>query len=169
MLTQALKAMEKEKLSLTMCEALVYLHAQNVAHGHLCPESFLVDDGGKLEKRLRLVWTPGQRRIEGPGALVLSHFRGGSTRSRRAPATLGFKGSGAWSVSKSQKQVLGRMALLAISGPSPAFCWRDEEIRPSSWLAGLVFQLQPSVRASFPFLIVPRGLILGFNLPSASN
>lgn len=74
MLTQALKAIEKEKLSLTMCEALVYLHAQNVAHGHLCPESFLVDDGGKLEKRLRLVWTPGQRRIEGPGALFLSHF-----------------------------------------------------------------------------------------------
>jgi len=64
-LTQALKA-------------LAYLHGQNLAHGHLCPESFLVDEG-KLEKRVRLVWMPGQRRIEG---------------SRRAPATLGFKGPG---------------------------------------------------------------------------
>lgn len=60
-------------------KALVYLHGQNVAHGHLCPESFLVDDGAKFEKRVRLVWIPGQRRIEG---------------SRRVPATLGFKGPG---------------------------------------------------------------------------
>eukprot|EP00438_Fugacium_kawagutii_P005057 Skav203648 [mRNA] locus=scaffold1120:480042:481367:+ [translate_table: standard] len=60
-------------------QALVYLHGQNLAHGHLCPESFLVDDGGEIEKRVRLVWMPGQKRIEG---------------SRRVPATLGFKGPG---------------------------------------------------------------------------
>jgi hypothetical protein len=29
------------------------LHGQNLAHGHLCPESFLVDDGAKFEKRVR--------------------------------------------------------------------------------------------------------------------
>lgn len=60
-------------------QALVYLHGQNLAHGHLCPESFLVDDGGEIEKRVRLVWMPGQKRLEG---------------SRRVPATLGFKGPG---------------------------------------------------------------------------
>ena len=36
------------KLGFTV-EALAYLHGQNLAHGHLCPESFLVDEG-KLEK-----------------------------------------------------------------------------------------------------------------------
>eukprot|EP00437_Effrenium_voratum_P002037 CAMPEP_0181426784 /NCGR_PEP_ID=MMETSP1110-20121109/15837_1 /TAXON_ID=174948 /ORGANISM="Symbiodinium sp., Strain CCMP421" /LENGTH=606 /DNA_ID=CAMNT_0023549981 /DNA_START=96 /DNA_END=1916 /DNA_ORIENTATION=+ len=57
-------------------QALVYLHSQGVPHGHLCPESFLMD-GEQLEKRVRLIWTPGQKRSEG-----------------RMPTTLGFKGPG---------------------------------------------------------------------------
>ncbi|CAK9007167.1 unnamed protein product [Durusdinium trenchii] len=76
-------AFKKDRCHLLLTQAikaLAYLHEQNLAHGHLCPESFLVDDdGGQLEKRVRLMWMPGQRRIEG---------------TRRAPATLGFKGPG---------------------------------------------------------------------------
>ncbi len=53
-------------------EALAYLHGQNLAHGHLCPESFLVDEG-KLEKRVgelkdgfqRVRWTRRMAFLEG--------------------------------------------------------------------------------------------------------
>eukprot|EP00439_Symbiodinium_sp_Y106_P051163 s1618_g6.t2 len=57
-------------------KAIAYLHKNGVVHGHLCPESFLMDETS-LEPRVRLAWTPGQRRNEG-----------------HAPATFGFKGPG---------------------------------------------------------------------------
>jgi len=57
-------------------KALVYLHAQLVPHGHLSPESLLIEDT-MLGPQVKLAWTPGQRRPEG-----------------HAPATLGFRGPG---------------------------------------------------------------------------
>lgn len=57
-------------------KALVYLHAQLVPHGHLSPESLLIQDT-MLGPQVKLAWTPGQRRPEG-----------------HAPATLGFRGPG---------------------------------------------------------------------------
>lgn len=45
------------------CRALLHLHEQQVNHGCLSPESFVVEDGG-LGPQLRLAWTPGQKRSE---------------------------------------------------------------------------------------------------------
>lgn len=57
-------------------KALVHLHEQLLPHGHISPESLLVENGvwGGV---VRLAWAPGQRRPEG-----------------HASATLGFRGPG---------------------------------------------------------------------------
>lgn len=57
-------------------KALLHLHDHGLAHGHLSPESFLVQEG-KMGPQVRLAWTPGQRRPEG-----------------HISATLGFRGPG---------------------------------------------------------------------------
>lgn len=57
-------------------KALARLHEQHVPHGHLSPESFLIEEG-PLGPQARIAWTPGQRRPEG-----------------HASATLGFRGPG---------------------------------------------------------------------------
>jgi serine/threonine protein kinase len=55
-------------------KALAYLHGQMVPHGHLSPESLLIEDT-MLGPHVKLAWTPGQRRSG-------------------VPATLGFRGPG---------------------------------------------------------------------------
>jgi len=45
-------------------KALGHLHDQLLPHGHLSPESFLIEEGA-LGPQVRLAWTPGQRRPEG--------------------------------------------------------------------------------------------------------
>jgi len=57
-------------------KALAYLHGQLVPHGHLSPESLLIEDT-MLGPQVKLSWTPGQRRLGG-----------------HVPATLGFRGPG---------------------------------------------------------------------------
>lgn len=57
-------------------KALAKLHEQLLPHGHLSPESFIVEDGPH-GVQVALAWTPGQRRCEG-----------------HAVATLGFRGPG---------------------------------------------------------------------------
>lgn len=59
-------------------KALNRLHCQQVSHGHLSPESFLVTEG-PLGPQVRIAWTPGQRRCEG-----------------HASANLGFRGPGSF-------------------------------------------------------------------------
>lgn len=57
-------------------QALSKIHEQHMCHGHISPESLLVEEG-PLGPQVRLAWTPGQRRLEG-----------------HVSATLGFKGPG---------------------------------------------------------------------------
>jgi len=59
-------------------KALRHLHEHQVAHGHLSPESFLVEDS-PLGPKMSLVWASAHRRPEG-----------------HALATLGFRGPGEW-------------------------------------------------------------------------
>jgi hypothetical protein len=56
-------------------KALQHLHRQSHAHGHLSPESFLIDET-PLGPQVRLAWTPGQhRRTHGGRTLVTLGFR----------------------------------------------------------------------------------------------
>jgi len=55
-------------------KALGHLHEQLLPHGHLSPESFLIEEG-PLGPQVRLAWTPGQRRPEGHASSMLG-FRG---------------------------------------------------------------------------------------------
>lgn len=57
-------------------KALVHLHEQGLAHGHLSPECILVEEG-LLGPQARIAWAPGQRRMQG-----------------HTSATLGFMGPG---------------------------------------------------------------------------
>jgi hypothetical protein len=55
-------------------KALTHLHQQSRAHGHLSPESFLIDET-PLGPQVRLAWTPGQRRTHGGRTLATVGFR----------------------------------------------------------------------------------------------
>ncbi|CAK0827619.1 unnamed protein product [Prorocentrum cordatum] len=55
-------------------KALQHLHQQSHAHGHLSPESFLIDET-PLGPQVRLAWTPGQRRTHGGRTLATIGFR----------------------------------------------------------------------------------------------
>lgn len=55
-------------------KALQHLHQQSHAHGHLSPESFLIDET-PLGPQVRLAWTPGQRRTHGGRTLATLGFR----------------------------------------------------------------------------------------------
>jgi len=59
-------------------KALLHLHQQHLPHGHLSPESLLVEDA-PLGPQVRLLWAPGQRRPE-----------------KHTLATLGFRAPGEW-------------------------------------------------------------------------
>lgn len=83
-------------------KAIAYLHENGVTHGHLCPESFLMDETS-LEPRVRLAWTPGQRRNEGHG-----------------PATFGFKGPGEDATPPSDIWSFGCVVLVWFANFKPA-------------------------------------------------
>ncbi|CAE7906963.1 unnamed protein product, partial [Symbiodinium sp. KB8] len=83
-------------------KAIAYLHENGVTHGHLCPESFLMDETS-LEPRVRLAWTPGQRRNEG-----------------HAPATFGFKGPGEDATPPSDIWSFGCVVLVWFANFKPA-------------------------------------------------
>ncbi|CAE7394554.1 unnamed protein product [Symbiodinium sp. CCMP2456] len=83
-------------------KAIAYLHKNGVTHGHLCPESFLMDETS-LEPRVRLAWTPGQRRNEG-----------------HAPATFGFKGPGEDATPPSDIWSFGCVVLVWFANFKPA-------------------------------------------------
>lgn len=55
-------------------KALCHLHSQHLCHGHLSPESLVVEDG-PLGFQARLAWTPGQRRSKG-SVSTTTGFRG---------------------------------------------------------------------------------------------
>lgn len=57
-------------------KAFAALHEQQLAHGHVSPECFLIDEE-PLGPQVRICWLPGQKRTEG-----------------RCSATLGFRGPG---------------------------------------------------------------------------
>jgi len=50
--------------------AISFLHQQFLPHGHLSPESLIIEDAC-LGARVRIAWTPGQRRPEGHASATL--------------------------------------------------------------------------------------------------